>query len=56
MSGKRIVVEVLIDLRRRLDQLPSRSAKRRDIVRQAAELYGISESTLYRVTIHLPPI
>lgn len=48
MSGKRIAVEVLIDLRRRLDQLPSRSAKRRDIVRQAAELYGISESTLYR--------
>lgn len=48
MSAKRIAVEVLIDLRRRLDRLPSRSAERRDIVRQAAELYGISESTLYR--------
>ena len=48
MSAKRIVVEVLIDLRRRLDRLPSRSAERRDIVHQAAELYGISESTLYR--------
>ena len=48
MSGKRIAVEVLIDLRRRLDQLPARSRERRDIMRQAAALYGISESTLYR--------
>jgi hypothetical protein len=48
VSAKRIAVEVLIDLRRRLDRLPARSAERRDIVRQAAELYGISESTLYR--------
>ena len=48
MSGKRLAVEVLIDLRRRLDPLPSRSRERRDIVRQAADLYGISESTLYR--------
>jgi len=48
VSGKRLAVEVLIDLRRRLDPLPSRSRERRDIVRQAADLYGISESTLYR--------
>lgn len=48
MSAKRIAVEVLIDLRQRLDRLPARSAERRDIVRQAADLYGISESTLYR--------
>jgi hypothetical protein len=48
VSAKRIAVEVLIDLRRRLDRLPSRSPERRDIVRQATELYGISESTLYR--------
>lgn len=48
MVGKRIAVEVLIDLRRRLDQLPARSRERRDIMRQAAALYGISESTLYR--------
>jgi hypothetical protein len=48
VSAKRIAVEVLIDLRRRLDRLPSRSPERRDIVRQAAKLYGISESTLYR--------
>jgi hypothetical protein len=48
VSAKRIAVEVVIDLRRRLDQLPSRSAERRDIVRQAAEPYGVSESTLYQ--------
>jgi hypothetical protein len=48
VSAKHIAVEVLIDLRRRLDRLPARSAERRDIVRQAAALYGISESTLYR--------
>lgn len=48
MAGKRIAVEVLIDLRRRLDQRPARSRERRDIMRQAAALYGVSESTLYR--------
>lgn len=48
MSGKRIAVEVLIDLRRRLDRLPTRSGERRKILRQAADLYGVSESTLYR--------
>jgi hypothetical protein len=48
VAGKRIAVEVLIDLRRRLDQLPARSRERRDIMRQAAALYGVSESTLYR--------
>ncbi|MCP5086441.1 MAG: transposase family protein [Rhodobacteraceae bacterium] len=44
-----MAVEVLIDLRRRLDQLPARSGERRDIMRQAAALYGLSESTLYRL-------
>ncbi len=48
MSAKRLAVEVLIDLRRRLERLPPRAAQRRDILRQAADLYGISESTLYR--------
>jgi len=48
VSGKRIAVEVLIDLRRRLDCLPTRSGERRAILRQAADLYGVSESTLYR--------
>jgi hypothetical protein len=48
VAGKRIAVEVLIDLRRRLDQLPARSRERRDIMHQAATLYGVSESTFYR--------
>jgi hypothetical protein len=48
MSGKRIAFEVLIDLRHRLDQLPTCSGERRDMLCQAANLYGVSESTLYR--------
>jgi hypothetical protein len=48
VASKRILTEVLLDLRRRLDQLPARAAQRRDMMQQAAQLYGISESALYR--------
>lgn len=41
--------EALIDLYRRINALPGRSGERREIVRQAASLYGISEATLYRI-------
>ncbi|HCK33107.1 MAG TPA: IS481 family transposase [Rhodospirillaceae bacterium] len=40
--------EVLIDLHRRIDNLPVRDAARREIIKQASDLYGVSESTLYR--------
>jgi len=48
MASKRIAQEVLIDLHRRIDNLPARDAARREIIKQASDLYGVSESTLYR--------
>ena len=45
---KKIAPEVLIDLYRRLELLPVRSSQRRIIIQQAAQLYDVSESTLYR--------
>lgn len=53
MSHKPLAAEVLIDLRRRLDQWPPRARQRRDLLRQAAHLYGVSESTLYRQLVKL---
>ena len=46
--AKCLAAEVLTDLYRRLDRLPARSAERRDLIRRAGDLYGVSESTLYR--------
>lgn len=48
MSGKRIAAEVMMNLKRRIDALPARSAERRNIMHDTAELYGVSQSTLYR--------
>ncbi len=47
--GKRIPSEALLDLRRRLDQLPARSPERRQLNQETALLYDISEDTLYRL-------
>lgn len=48
MSAKRIAQEVLIDLHRRIENMPVRDQGRRELVKQASDLYGVSESTLYR--------
>lgn len=48
MKAKRIAPEVLIDLSVRMDHYPARSAERKRIMSSACELYGVSESTLYR--------
>ena len=48
MASKRIAQEVLLDLHRRVEHLPVRDRARREVIQQAAELYGVSESTLYR--------
>jgi hypothetical protein len=48
MPKKQLVAETLIDLHRRLSTLPSRSHDRRVIMRETANLYGLSEQTLYR--------
>jgi hypothetical protein len=46
--GGGIPAEALLDLRRRLDQLPPRHAERRTIVDGAANLFGVSRATVYR--------
>ena len=43
-----IPAEALLDLRRRLGQLPPRHASRRAIVERTADLFGVSRATLYR--------
>ena len=43
-----IPAEALLDLRRRLDDLPPRHAGRRALVEGAANLFGVSRATLYR--------
>ena len=48
MARKQIPHEALIDLNRRLNLLPPRSHQRRIVLQQTAELYGVSEATLYR--------
>ena len=48
MPKKEIPTEAIVDLRRRLDQLPPRSKERRVLVQEVAQLYGISEDTVYR--------
>jgi hypothetical protein len=48
VGQKTIPAEALINLRRRLNGLPARSPERRRTMQETAELYGVSEPTLYR--------
>ena len=48
MATRRIPSETLIELHQRLGQLPSRSTERRALVQETAQLYGVSEYTIYR--------
>ncbi|NEQ78551.1 MAG: helix-turn-helix domain-containing protein, partial [Okeania sp. SIO2C9] len=45
---KRIPPEAIVELYQRLGQLPSRSPLRRQVIQEAAQLYGVSEDTIYR--------
>jgi hypothetical protein len=45
---KQIPAEAVNGLQRRLTGLPSRSHERRQMIHETAELYGISEQSLYR--------
>ncbi len=47
-SRASISLEALFTLQRRLSPLPLRSRERRVIIQQTADLYGITEHTLYR--------
>lgn len=48
MGQRQIPTEAILDLRQRLEQLPSRCAERRQLIQATAQLYAVSESTLYR--------
>jgi hypothetical protein len=48
MTQKHLLPEVLVDLRRRLSTLAPRSPERRQVLRETAHLYGVSEDTVYR--------
>lgn len=45
----RIPSEALLELRARLGRLPSRSAERRALIQETAQVYGVSEQTMYRL-------
>jgi hypothetical protein len=44
----RVFRTALLSLRRRLEMLPARHPDRKDLVTNAAALYGVSRATLYR--------
>ena len=46
--GQKIPPETLVDLKRRLSELPPRDSRRRVIVRAIAESLNLSESSIYR--------
>ena len=48
MVHKEIPVEALINLRHRLDGLPSRCQERRILIEETAAIYDVSTDTLYR--------
>jgi hypothetical protein len=56
VQPKQLPAEALLVLRRRLSLLPPRSPQRRQLMRDTAQLYGVSEDTLYRILRdHLRP-
>jgi transposase len=48
MPAKPLPPEALVELRRRLSTLPSRSPARRHVIQEAATAYDVSEATIYR--------
>jgi hypothetical protein len=47
MRRKNIPLETMIELRQRLERLPTRSSARRALIVETAELYGVSPETVY---------
>jgi hypothetical protein len=45
----KVPLEAVIELKKRLETLPSRCTQRRILIQQTASLYGISEQTMYRI-------
>lgn len=46
--ARQIPAETLVSLRQRLDTLPARCAERRELIDATADLFGVSNNTLYR--------
>ena len=49
MGHRRIPPEAIVQLRQRLASLPRNSSSRRALIQETANLYGVSEHTIYRV-------
>ena len=49
MRRRSIPIETIIELRQRLERLPNRSSARRTLIKETAELYGVSPETVYRI-------
>lgn len=45
----KVPLEAVIELKKRLETLPSRCTERRILIQQTASLYGLSEQTMYRI-------
>lgn len=56
MGHRQVPTEAILDLRQRLEQLPSRCAERRQLIQATAQLYAVSESTLYRAISRISPL
>jgi transposase len=54
VKAKPLPSEALVDLRRRLTSLPPRSAATRQVIREVAAAYDVSESTVYRALTRRP--
>jgi len=54
VKAKPLPSEGLVDLRRRLSTLSPHSAATRQVIREAAAAYDVSESTIYRALRHRP--
>ena len=49
MAKRKIPPEAVVQLRQKLEQQPSYSSQRRELIQETANLYGVSEDTIYRV-------
>lgn len=49
MKNRGIPFEAIIELQQRLTNIPPRSHQRREIIKEVANLYGVSQDTIYRI-------
>jgi hypothetical protein len=47
MAKKKIPSEAIVKLRQKLEQQPAYSSERRELIQETANLYGVSEDTIY---------